>query len=154
MKRMMTVGMLTAMAIALPITAQAQDGGSGSRQQAGGGFMSSYVDDPYHDPRSLHSQRMGTGQILGAPMLSENAGRRRPLGGAPGCGRTALGRRHRAAARPLGSQPAASLAPRGRPRSSATPGPVARPGRPDTPNSIVPALPSSQFLPRRGRPCA
>ncbi|BAU91727.1 hypothetical protein MPPM_3122 [Methylorubrum populi] len=74
MKRMMTIGMLSAMALALPISAQAQDGGSGSRQQAGGGFMSSYVDDPYHDPRSLHSQRMGTGQILGAPMLSENAG--------------------------------------------------------------------------------
>ncbi|ACB81101.1 conserved hypothetical protein [Methylorubrum populi BJ001] len=74
MKQMMTLGLLAAAAIALPMTAQAQDGGSGSRQQAGGGFMSSYVDDPYHDPRSLHSQRAGTGQILGAPMLSENAG--------------------------------------------------------------------------------
>lgn len=74
MKRMMTVGFLTAAALALPIAAQAEGGGSGSRQQAGGGFMSSYVDDPYHDPRSLHSQRRGTGQILGAPMLSENAG--------------------------------------------------------------------------------
>ncbi|WP_210287413.1 hypothetical protein [Methylobacterium sp. R2-1] len=71
---MMMVGFLAAMTVALPIAAQAQDGGSGSRQQAGGAFMSSYVDDPYHDPRSVHSQRMGTGQILGAPMLSENAG--------------------------------------------------------------------------------
>ena len=71
MKRMMTIGMLSAMALALPISAQAQDGGSGSRQQAGGGFMSSYVDDPYHDPRSLHSQRRGTGQILGAPMYRD-----------------------------------------------------------------------------------
>lgn len=74
MKRMMTVGFLAMAAVALPLTAQAQDGGNGSRQHAGGGFMSSYVDDPYHDPRSLHSQRMGSGQILGAPMLSENAG--------------------------------------------------------------------------------
>jgi hypothetical protein len=59
--------------IGLPLAAQADSGG-GSRQPAGGGFMSSYQDDPYHDPRSLHSQRAGTGQILGAPMLSENAG--------------------------------------------------------------------------------
>ncbi|ACS40777.1 hypothetical protein MexAM1_META1p3029 [Methylorubrum extorquens AM1] len=74
MKRIVTLGLLAAAAVALPLTAQAQDGGNGSRQQAGGGFMSSYVDDPYHDPRSLHSQRAGSGQILGAPMLSENAG--------------------------------------------------------------------------------
>ncbi len=59
--------------VGLPLAAQAESG-SGSRQAAGGGFMSSYQDDPYHDPRSLHSQRAGTGQILGAPMLSENAG--------------------------------------------------------------------------------
>jgi len=80
MKRIVTLGFLAAAAVALPLTAQAQDGGNGSRQQAGGGFMSSYVDDPYHDPRSLHSQRAGSGQILGAPMLSENAGAK---GGAP-----------------------------------------------------------------------
>lgn len=74
MKRMMTVGFIAMAAVVLPIAAQAEGGGSGSRQQAGGAFMSSYVDDPYHDPRSLHSQRAGSGQILGAPMLSENAG--------------------------------------------------------------------------------
>ncbi|AWI89587.1 hypothetical protein C0214_15765 [Methylobacterium sp. DM1] len=74
MKRMMTVGFIAMAAIVLPIAAQAEGGGSGSRQQAGGAFMSSYVDDPYHDPRSVRSQRLGTGQILGAPMLSENAG--------------------------------------------------------------------------------
>ncbi|MGX5777088.1 hypothetical protein [Methylorubrum zatmanii] len=73
MNRIMTIGFLAAALIA-PVATQAADGGSGSRQQAGGAFMSSYVDDPYHDPRSLHSQRNGTGQILGAPMLSENAG--------------------------------------------------------------------------------
>lgn len=61
-----------ASAAALPLAAQAQ--GDGSRQAAGGGFMSSYVNDPYHDPRSLYSQRNGTGQILGQPMLSEGAG--------------------------------------------------------------------------------
>lgn len=72
MTRIITIGFLAA-AVAFPIAARA-DGGLGSRQQAGGAFMSSYVDDPYHDPRSLHSQRNGTGQILGAPMLSENAG--------------------------------------------------------------------------------
>lgn len=73
MKRVVTIGFLAG-AVAFPMAALAGDGGIGSRQQAGGAFMSSYVDDPYHDPRSLHSQRMGTGQILGAPMLSENAG--------------------------------------------------------------------------------
>lgn len=62
-----------AMVVGLSGAALADTGG-GSRQPAGGGFMSSYQDDPYHDPRSLHSQRAGTGQILGAPMLSENAG--------------------------------------------------------------------------------
>ncbi len=72
MKRILTIGFL-ASAMAFPIAAQAE-GAPGSRQQAGGAFMSSYVDDPYHDPNSLHSQRRGTGQILGAPMLSENAG--------------------------------------------------------------------------------
>lgn len=53
----------------------------GSRQAAGGAHMSSYVNDPYHDPRSLYSQRRSTGQILGQPMLSENAGihARRPV---------------------------------------------------------------------------
>ncbi|MEH3119692.1 MAG: hypothetical protein PGN25_19460 [Methylorubrum populi] len=74
MKRMMTIGFLAA-AVAFPVAVQAE-GAPGSRQQAGGAFMSSYVDDPYHDPHSLHSQRMGSGQILGAPMLSENAGAR------------------------------------------------------------------------------
>jgi len=64
---------LLAGSLALPMTAQAGEGG-GSRQVAGGGHMSSYVSDPYHDPRSLHSQRLGTGQLLGAPMLHDSAG--------------------------------------------------------------------------------
>lgn len=57
-------------AFALPIAAQA-DGGGGDRQPAGGGFMSSYVASPYHDPRSQVSQRAGTGQIQGQPMVAE-----------------------------------------------------------------------------------
>ncbi|MBE7245963.1 MAG: hypothetical protein INR63_13510 [Actinomycetospora chiangmaiensis] len=61
-------------ACALPLAAQASEGGGGSRQAAGGGHMSSYISDPHHDPRSLHSQRLGTGQILGAPMVHERAG--------------------------------------------------------------------------------
>lgn len=73
------IAIVFAGAAALPMVAQAE-GGDGSRQAAGGGFMSSYVNDPYHDPRSLHSQRMGSGQILGQPMLSEGAG---VHGGAP-----------------------------------------------------------------------
>jgi len=59
---------------ALPLAAQAGEGGGGSRQAAGGGHMSSYISDPQHDPRSLHAQRLGTGQILGAPMVHERAG--------------------------------------------------------------------------------
>ncbi|MGU3664893.1 hypothetical protein ACLBX9_11965 [Methylobacterium sp. A49B] len=65
---------LLAGALVLPISAQAGEGGDGSRQVAGGGHMSSYVNDPHHDPRSLHSQRLGTGQLLGAPMLHDRAG--------------------------------------------------------------------------------
>lgn len=65
-----------AAALAMPLAAQA--GPDGSRQAAGGAFMSSYVGDMYHDPRSLHAQRRSTGQILGQPMLSENAGIRAP----------------------------------------------------------------------------
>ena len=66
----------------MPLAAEAGEGGGGSRQVAGGGHMSSYISDPHHDPRSLHAQRMGTGQILGAPMLHERAGAalvRRPV---------------------------------------------------------------------------
>jgi hypothetical protein len=63
-----------AAAIALPAAALAGSGGEGSRQAAGGGFMSSYVSDPYHDPRSRASQRAGTGQLLGQPMIAERAG--------------------------------------------------------------------------------
>ena len=37
-------------------------------------MMSSYVDHPNHDPRSLWWQRNRTGQILGQPMFSERAG--------------------------------------------------------------------------------
>lgn len=65
-----------------PLPARAGEGGNGSRQAAGGAHMSSYVSDPDHDPRALHSQRLGTGQILGAPMLHERAGAamvRRPV---------------------------------------------------------------------------
>ena len=68
--------------VLMPLAAQAGEGGGGSRQVAGGGHMSSYISDPHHDPRSLHSQRMGTGQIFGAPMLHERAGAalvRRPV---------------------------------------------------------------------------
>ncbi|KAB1074617.1 hypothetical protein [Methylobacterium planeticum] len=52
-------------------TAARAEGGEGSRQQAGGAHMSSYVNHPYHDPRSVYAQRRGTGQILGAPMLTD-----------------------------------------------------------------------------------
>ncbi|MCJ2125964.1 hypothetical protein [Methylobacterium sp. J-077] len=69
-RRFLTLGLLAG-ALAVPMAAQA---GEGSRQPAGGGHMSSYVSDPAHDPRSLHSQRMGSGQILGAPMVHDGAG--------------------------------------------------------------------------------
>ncbi|KAB1073135.1 hypothetical protein [Methylobacterium planeticum] len=59
----------------MPLAAQA-GGNGGDRQAAGGGFMSSYISDPYHDPRSSFSQLRGTGQILGQPMVSEGAGLR------------------------------------------------------------------------------
>ncbi|WP_053082022.1 hypothetical protein [Methylobacterium aquaticum] len=57
-------------ALTLPVAAQAE-GGEGSRQAAGGGFMSSDVASPNHDPRSQVSQRTGTGQIQGQPMIAE-----------------------------------------------------------------------------------
>lgn len=69
MKRFATLG-LVAVALSLPSLARAE-GGDGSRQAAGGGHMSSFVSDPYHNPKSLHSQRMGTGQIAGAPMFHD-----------------------------------------------------------------------------------
>ncbi|SDA31926.1 hypothetical protein SAMN02799622_05123 [Methylobacterium sp. UNC378MF] len=69
-----TVGLALGLLLGVPLAAQAGEGGGGSRQAAGGGHMSSYVSDPNHDPRSLHSQRSGTGQILGAPMLHDRAG--------------------------------------------------------------------------------
>ncbi|CAM3085447.1 MULTISPECIES: hypothetical protein [Methylobacterium] len=69
-QRFLTLGLLAG-ALALPMAAQAGEGGGGSRQAAGGGHMSSYVSDPSHDPRSLHSQRMGSGQLLGAPMMHD-----------------------------------------------------------------------------------
>lgn len=64
---------ILAVALVLPVAAQAENSG-GSRQAAGGAHMSSYVSDPYHDPRSAHSQHHSMGQILGQPMVSENAG--------------------------------------------------------------------------------
>ncbi|AWN53640.1 hypothetical protein [Methylobacterium sp. 17Sr1-1] len=69
MKTIVVLSILAA-TVALPAAAQAE-GGEGSRQAAGGGFMSSYVSDPYHDPRSYLSQRAGTGQIQGQPMVTE-----------------------------------------------------------------------------------
>jgi hypothetical protein len=57
------------------------EGGEGSRQAAGGAHMSSYVNHPYHDPRSLYAQRRGTGQILGAPMLTDQGPSRLTAGG-------------------------------------------------------------------------
>jgi hypothetical protein len=71
--RSLALGLLAG-ALVLPMTARAGEGGDGSRQVAGGGHMSSYVNDPHHDPRSLHSQRLGTGQLLGAPMMHDRAG--------------------------------------------------------------------------------
>lgn len=71
MKNVVALSVLAIVA-GLPLAAQAESGGD--RMPAGGAFMSSYQSDPYHDPRSLRSQRAGTGQILGAPMMSENAG--------------------------------------------------------------------------------
>ncbi|MCJ2007617.1 hypothetical protein MKK70_08125 [Methylobacterium sp. E-041] len=65
---------LFAAVLALPVAARAGEGGGGDRQPAGGGHMSSYVNDPYHDPRSAHSQRNRTGQLLGAPMYSDMPG--------------------------------------------------------------------------------
>jgi hypothetical protein len=71
--RGLALGLLAA-TLALPMSARAGEGGDGSRQVAGGGHMSSYVSDPHHDPRSIHSQRLGTGQLLGAPMMHDRAG--------------------------------------------------------------------------------
>lgn len=70
MKHFVTAAAL-AIALGLPAAALAGEGSGGDRMQAGGGHMSSYVNSPYHDPRSLHSQRMGTGQLLGAPMYRD-----------------------------------------------------------------------------------
>jgi hypothetical protein len=70
-QRLLTLALMAG-ALALPMAAQAGEGGGGSRQAAGGGHMSSYVSDPSHDPRSLHSQRVGSGQLLGAPMVHDS----------------------------------------------------------------------------------
>ena len=61
---------LVAVALAVPSLARAE-GGDGSRQAAGGGYMSSFISDPNHNPKSLHSQTAGTGQISGAPMYND-----------------------------------------------------------------------------------
>ena len=73
MKRIVASALFAA-ALALPVAAQSGESGGGDRQPAGGGHMSSYVSDPYHDPRSTYSQRNRTGQILGAPMYSDMPG--------------------------------------------------------------------------------
>lgn len=85
MTRMIVTTAVLAATVALPVAARA-DGGEGSRQAAGGGFMSSFVADPYHDPRSRVSQREGTGQIQGQPMVAERGS------GAERGGRWAVGR--------------------------------------------------------------
>jgi hypothetical protein len=71
MKRFATLSLI-AVALAMPSLARAE-GGEGSRQGAGGGHMSSFVSDPYHNPKSLHSQMAGTGQIGGSPMYNDGA---------------------------------------------------------------------------------
>jgi hypothetical protein len=74
---------LVAATLALPLLtagAARADGGGGGRMPAGGGHMSSYVSDPYHDPRSSHSQRRGSGQLLGAPMMADPGTRLLPRG--------------------------------------------------------------------------
>lgn len=69
MKSFSILGLAT-LALAVPSLALAE-GGEGSRQAAGGGHMSSYISDPHHNPKSLHSQQMGTGQIAGSPMFND-----------------------------------------------------------------------------------
>ncbi len=71
MKRFASLSLI-AVALALPSLARAE-GGDGSRQAAGGGHLSSFVSDPYHNPKSLHSQMAGTGQISGSPMYNDGA---------------------------------------------------------------------------------
>lgn len=73
MQKILRAAMMFGATMAI-LAGQAHAGPDGSRQPAGGAHMSSYQSDPYHDPRSLYSQRRGTGQILGQPMLSERAG--------------------------------------------------------------------------------
>jgi hypothetical protein len=52
----------TSLAVAVGLPVAAQEGGSGGdRQAVGGGFTSPSVRAPYRDPRSIDSQRRGTG---------------------------------------------------------------------------------------------
>ncbi|WP_419539250.1 hypothetical protein [Methylorubrum populi] len=93
MNRIIAIAFMTA-AVAFPVAAQAE-GADGSRQAAGGGFMSSYVDGPYHDPRSRLSQRNGSGQILGQPSRAGAGRRRRRDRAVRRCGRAPRRRRGR-----------------------------------------------------------
>ncbi len=77
MKRALVATMIFGASMGVLIS-QAHAGPDGSRQPAGGAHMSSYVHEPNHDPRSLYSQRRGSGQILGQPMFSEGAGAHGP----------------------------------------------------------------------------
>ncbi|MEH3146842.1 MAG: hypothetical protein PGN34_16175 [Methylobacterium frigidaeris] len=69
----LTIATIFAVAALAPSFALADGGGDG-RMQAGGAHMSTYVQHPYHDPRSVYWQGRGTGQLLGSPMKADPSG--------------------------------------------------------------------------------